>query len=216
MIGEFLIIKSRISELVKPNFKNKNDSVLDLGCGNNPYYHKNIAGKLFCFDIRKTRTSNVVGNASSLPFKNSSFDSVISINSFYYFENPFESSKEVSRVLKKNGRFFLVTPFIYPMHDVPDDKYRFTEFGIRTLLKDNFSIKEIKAIGGIFNLPAVITHSIMKGFKLMFPKNLRFLSLPLIAILYPIYVAAQIFSILDVLDRTGRWPTYYFVLTVKK
>ena len=216
MIGEFFMIKSRILKLVKSNFKNKNDSVLDLGCGNEPYYHKDITGKLVCFDIKKTGTGNVVGNANLLPFKNNTFDSVVSINSFYYFDDPFASSKEVCRVLKKNGRFFLITPFIYPIHDVPDDKYRFTEFGLREIFKNDFTIKEIKTIGGIFNLKAIFFHSMIKGLKFIFPKPLRFLSILLIIVLYPLYLLAQLLSLLDVLDRTRRWPTYYFVLAVKK
>ncbi len=216
MIGDFFIIKFRILKLVKLNFANKNEIVLDLGCGDKPYYHKNVNGRLFCFDIRKTKTSNVVGDANSLPFKNNTFDSVISINSFYYFEDPFESSKEVSRVLKKNGRFFLIMPFIYPVHDVPNDKYRFTEFGIKELLKDNFSIKNIKTIGGIFNLKAVFFHSVIKGLPIIFPKPLKLLSIQLIIVFYPFYIFAQFLSLLDVLDSTGRWPTYYFVLAVKK
>ena len=111
MIGEFFIIKSKILDIVKINFAKKNEAILDLGCGDKPYYHKKINGKLFCFDIRKTKTNNVVGDAKLLPFKNSAFDAVININSFYYFDNPFNSSKEVSRVLKKNGRFFKNLPF---------------------------------------------------------------------------------------------------------
>jgi len=216
MIGEFFIIKSRISKLVKSNFGHKKEDILDLGCGDNPYYHKYVNGKLLCFDIRKTRTSNVVGNANSLPFKNGSFDSVISINSFYYFENPFDSSKEVGRVLRKGGKFFLIMPFMYPIHDAPHDKYRFTEFGIKEILKRNFTIKELKAIGGIFNLKAVFFHSIIKGLKFMLPKWLIFLSIPLIIVLYLFYILAQLFSLLDFLDRTGRWPTYYFVVAIKK
>ena len=216
MIGEFFIIKSRISKLVKSNFSGKGGHVLDIGCGDSPYYHKYINGKLLCFDLRKTKISNVVGNANSLPFKSGSFDSVISINSFYYFENPFDSCNEISRVLKKNGRFFLVMPFIYPIHDAPDDKYRFTEYGIKTLLKDKFTIKELKTIGGIFNFKAVFFHSLIKGLRFVFPKPLRFVSIPLIILLYPFYILTQILSLLDVLDRTGRWPTYYFVLAVKK
>ena len=216
MIGEFFIIKSRILKLVNHNFKNKNGRVLDLGCGGNPYYHKNINGRLFCLDIRKTKISDVTGDANLLPFKDNVFDAVISINSFYYFDNPFLCAKEVSRVLRKNGKFLLVMPFIYPIHDAPYDKYRFTEYGITNLLKENFEIKHIKTIGGIFNLPAVMLHSLMKGTNFILPKYLRFLSFPIIILLYPFYILAQIFSLLDFFDKTGRWPTYYFALAVKK
>lgn len=216
MIGEFFIIKSRILKLVERNFTKKNEIILDLGCGDRPSYHKKINGKLFCFDIRKTRMRNIVGDANLLPFKNKIFDAVISINSFYYFSDPFTSAKEVSRILKKGGKFILVLPFIYPVHDAPIDKYRFTEFGIKTLLKDNFTIKEIKSIGGIFNLPAVVFHSLIKGIHFMTPKSPRLILSSLIVVLYPFYVIAQIFSLLDFLDKTRRWSTHYFVLALKK
>lgn len=216
MIGEFFIIKYRILKLVGLNFSDKGEKILDIGCGDKPRYHKKISGKLVCFDIRKTKISHVVGNASSLPFKDNVFDGVISINSFYYFNNPFESAKEVSRVLKKNGIFFLITPFIYPTHDAPIDKYRFTEYGINILLRDSFIIKEVLPIGGIFNLPAVILHSLIKGARFIMPKSFKFISIPIIILIYPFYIATQIFSLLDFIATSRRWATHYFVLAVKK
>ena len=215
MLGGFFLIKDRILKLAGANFADKTKLILDLGCGNKPYYHNNVNGKLVCFDIKKTKINDVIGDASSLPFKNNAFDVILSINSFYYFNNPFISVKEVSRILKKNGKFILIMPFIYPIHDAPDDKYRFTEFGIKSLLEDDFAIKELQCIGGIFNLPAVIMHSLLKGFRFM-PKPFKIISIPLTIVLYPIYMLAQVFSLLDFFDRTGRWPTYYFVLAAKK
>ena len=108
-------------------------------------------------------------------------------------------------------------PFIYPIHDAPNDKYRFTKYGIREILKNEFIVKEIKTIGGIFNLPAVFFHSLVKGIPLMFPKSIRkYISFIPIIILYPFYIAAQLISILDFLDKSGRWPTYYFSVAIKK
>ena len=125
--------------------------------------------------------------------------------------------KEFSRILKKSGKLIIIMPFIYPIHDAPDDKYRFTEYGIRELLKDDFGIKEIKTIGGIFNLPAVFFHSLIKGIPLLVPKSLRKLvSFLSIIVFYPFYILAQLVSLLDILDKSGRWPTYYFTATIKK
>jgi SAM-dependent methyltransferase len=216
MIWEFFIIKAKFLSLFKSFFPDKNKKVLDLGCGSNPYYHKCIKCDIYCLDIKKTKISDVVGTASSLPFKDRMFDAVISVNSFYYFNNPFDSIKEVSRILKKNGKLLILMPFIYPIHDAPHDKYRFTEYGIRNLLKEDFIIKRLHSLGGIFNLPAVMFHSLIKGARLMVPKPLRFITYPIIAALYPFYIIAQIFSLLDFLDNTGRWATYYFVFALKK
>jgi len=213
---EYFIIRIKINSLFKGIFS-KNEIVLDVGCGNKPYYHKNIKAKIVCADIVKTKKSHIICDASSLPLKKSKFDGIICVNSLYYYKNSFKAIEEFSHALKKNGKLVLIVPFMYPIHDVPEDRYRFTEYGIKELLKENFEIKKIKTIGGIFNLPAVFFHSLIKGIPLIFPSSLRkitgFFS---IIIFYIPYILAQILSLLDFLDMTRRWPTYYFVVAIKK
>ena len=216
MLFEFFILKRKVRKHISNVFSDGKEKTLDLGCGEKPFYHRDMKGEIVAFDMAKTETTHVVGDAGSIPFKNNTFDSVISLNSFYYFDNPFVSVKEIARVMKKNGKMFLMMPFIYPVHDVPHDKYRFTEFGIRTLFEKNFEVAEIGTIGGIFNVPAVMLHSIIKGMKFILPKSLVFLSIIFAIILWPLYIAAQIISILDFIDKTRRWPTYYYFIAVKK
>ena len=216
MLGEFFIIKKKIKNLINSEFKNKNNKILDLGCGENPYYHQDISGKIICLDIKKTSKAHLVSDADKLPFKPNSFDEVVSINSFYYFKNPFEVVKNINKILKKNGKLIMIVPFFYPIHDAPEDRYRFTEFGLRTLLEENFKIERIETIGGVFNHPVVILHSLIKGIPLLFPKKMRSVVQIATYILWPFYILAQIFSILDVFDKTGRFATYYFVVAGKK
>jgi SAM-dependent methyltransferase len=190
--------------------------ILDLGCGKKPYYHKFIKGKLICSDINKSRTANLICDSHNIPFKKEKFDKVLCINAFYYFSNPFVVIEEVYRILKKDGKLILMLPFIYPIHDVPVDKYRFTEYGIRNLLKDKFKIEKIETIGSIFNLPSVILHSLIKGIPLISPKYLKnIIKIITTIISYPFYLFFQLFSLLDFLDFTKRWPTYYFVIASK-
>ncbi len=216
MIGEFFIIAGKIKKNVGYVFTNDKDKILDLGCGNRPYYHKSIKGNIICFDKSKTKITDVVGDADKLPFKTNLFDKIISINSFYYFKNPFSVVKDLHRILKKDGKLVLVVPFFYPLHDAPFDKYRFTEHGLRLLLEEEFKIEKIKTIGGIFNVPAIIFHALIKGVPLMFTKPLRNFIQIIMYIFYPFYIIAQLFSIFDIFDRTGRFATYYFVVASKK
>jgi len=216
MIGEFFIIKKRILRLIKGQFKNS-DIVLDVGCGEKPYYHESVKSRMICADIKKTKKSHIVCDASCLPLKKARFDGIICVNSLYYYGNPFEAVKGFSHVLKKNGKLILITPFIYPIHDIPDDKYRFAEYGLREILKNDFEIKEIKTIGGIFNIPAVFFHSVIKGAPLMLPKPIRpIIRLFALIIFYIPYMLAQLLSLLDFLDRTRRWPTYYLTVALRK
>ena len=217
MTLEFVIIRKRLLKCFKSAAKKDTDRILDLGCGQKPYYHSKLKGRIVCFDKLHTKKAHIIGDANCLPFKSNSFDKAVSVNSLYYFKNPFNVAWDIARILRKNGQLILVMPFIYPIHDAPYDKYRFTEYGIRELLKHDFQILEIRAIGGIFNLPAVFFHSLIKGTSLLAPKSSRrAVSLFSTIVLYPFYIIAQLISLLDFLDKTKRWPTYYFVVAVKK
>lgn len=203
IFGEFFILKRRIKKLIKSIPQKKQELVLDVGCGESPHYHMLIKGKIVSVDMKKSRTTNIICDSHNIPLKKEKFDKVLCINSFYYFSNPFAAIKEARRVLKKDGKLIMQMPFIYPIHDAPFDKYRFTEYGISGLLKNDFKIEKIKAVGGIFSLPSVILHSLVKG-------------APMFIILYPIYILTQFLSIFDPLDFSGRWPTYYFITASKK
>ncbi len=216
MLWEFFIIKAKVRNALKDVFKSS-DSVLDVGCGDNPYYHKGIKAKISCTDLRQTKKTHFVGDAMRLPVKKGKFDGIVNINSLYYYNEPSMAIKAFANALKKNGKLVLMVPFMYPIHDAPDDKYRFTKYGIIKLLKDDFEIKNIKAIGGIFNLPAVFFHSLIKGIPLMSPKRVRLvIKLFSIIVFYPSYILAQLLSILDFIDTSGRWATYFLVVAVKK
>lgn len=216
MLWEFFIIKAKVRNALKDAFKSS-DSVLDVGCGDNPYYHKGIKAKISCTDLRQTKKTHFVGDAMRLPVKKGKFNGIVNINSLYYYNEPSMAIKAFANALKKNGKLVLMVPFMYPIHDAPDDKYRFTKYGIIKLLKDDFEIKNIRAIGGIFNLPAVFFHSLIKGLPLMAPKYSRgIVKLFCIILFYPFYLLAQLLSLLDFLDKSGRWATYYFAVAVKK
>ena len=216
MIGQFFLVSRRIKKKVKNIFTDKEDLILDIGCGDAPYYHKSIKGKIVGFDISEHESLHVRGSADMLPFKKKTFDKIISVNSFYYFKNPFSVAEGLANILKKDGKLIAVIPFFYPIHDVPHDKYRFTEYGIREILESNFEVQRVETIGGIFNIPAIMIHSLIKGGPLIFSGIAKKIAKVILIIFYPLYFIAQIFSLLDFLDKTKRFPTYYFIEARKK
>lgn len=216
MIWEFFLIRKKLENRILRIFSNNYDKILDIGSGKKPHYHKSIKGRLICFDIRQMANTHIVGDASHLPFRKNSFDKIISVNSFYYFENPFEVAGDMARILKSNGKLVLVMPFFYPIHDAPYDRYRFSEYGLRTILDKDFRINRLEALGGIFTLPSVMFHGLIKGFPLVFPKPLRQTARIISYLLFPAYMLLQLLGIFDFLDRTRRVPTYYLVVASKK
>lgn len=217
IFGEFVIQRAQLIRRISGIFTDDRNKVLDIGCGNNPYYHNYMKGKVTCFDIKKSKIAHIVGDADYLPFRKNSFDKIIMVNSLYYFKNPFKVIENAAGLLKKGGRLVIITPFFYPIHDAPVDKYRFTEHGLKTMLQDYFKVEKIEPIGGIFTFPAVALHSLIKGLPLIAPRYLKaIIKILAYVVFYIPYLLAQLISILDVLDRTKRFPTYYFAVAARR
>lgn len=98
----------------------KNGLVLDVGSATGDYAIDlwNDGYDVICCDIDlenlrtlKTKEGNldaVEGNAVELPFKDESFETVMSLNSFRYFINGRKSLTEFNRVLKTGGLLVLI------------------------------------------------------------------------------------------------------------
>jgi SAM-dependent methyltransferase len=213
---EFFFIGRKVKRNIRKLFSNGKDLVIDIGSGKSNY-HEYMKGKIVSFDIQQSDKVSVIGDADFLPFREGKFDKIITINSMYLFKYPHKFVEASSKILKKGGKLVFMNPYFYPVHDAPNDRYRFSRYGIETLLEKNFKIEKIESMGGFFSLPAIIIHSMLKGIPILFPKPLQGLAYVVSFIVFYIpYLLAQLFSLLDFLDRTGRYPMYYFVVATKK
>ena len=79
---------------------------------------------------------SLVESASHLAFRDRSVDLVICENVIEHVYDPQGLLKETRRVLRRGGCLFLVTPFLFPLHDVPYDFFRYTEYSLKRLLHD--------------------------------------------------------------------------------
>ncbi len=117
---------------------------LDVGCGSALY------GTLFpnrtTLDIaaRPGVQVDIVADAHHLPMiPDASYDVVLCTEVLEHLHTPHKAIAEFRRILTPGGRLILTTRFIFPLHDVPGDYYRFTKYGLRHLLQD-FQILELK------------------------------------------------------------------------
>ena len=62
-------------------------------------------------------------------------------------KNPHLAIKNVYDLIEKGSLVLLSTPFIFNIHDEPNDFYRFTKYGLKEIFKD-FSKVEIKEKNG--------------------------------------------------------------------
>ena len=138
------------------------DRTLEIGVGNDAY--RTLFPNRISLD-REQRPGvhvDVVADAHHLPFQTNEFDCVVCIAVLEHVLNPTQVVKEVHRVLKPGGLFLVSVPFIYPLHDVPSDYWRFTKYGLTQLLQE-FDIVECKADTNTMEAIAVLFQRI--GFQ---------------------------------------------------
>lgn len=111
--------------------------VLDVGAGFRPIYYSNVVN----LEVKDYPTTDVIGVADRLPFKNDSFDGVISIAVLEHVKDPFACAREIARVLKPGGWLKCCVPFLQPLHGYPHHYFNMTHEGLRTLFEPFLTIE---------------------------------------------------------------------------
>ena len=128
---------------------------LDVGSGNSPYKKYLNVDEYISIDREDTQAvtyqknkNKINADAKHLPFENDFADSVLLNQVLEHIDDYEKVLEEIQRVLKKNGIFVISVPFIYNIHSEPNDYFRFSEYGLRYLLKKyNFEIVEFFYLG---------------------------------------------------------------------
>ncbi|QQS35707.1 MAG: class I SAM-dependent methyltransferase [Ignavibacteriales bacterium] len=131
-------------------------TILDLGCGMQPYrkYYESRFSKIITADVEnRSGKTDVMLTSEILPFENEQFDLVLFTEVIEHIPDPFTAIREVSRILKPGGTLLITWPFNYPMHEIPNDHFRYTEFQMERLLKNNeINIIRLKRRGNSWSI----------------------------------------------------------------
>ena len=93
-------------------------------------------------EARDGVTVDIIADAHDLHMIDSeSFDVVLCTEVLEHLHSPAKAISEFHRVLKTGGVLIITTRFIFPLHDTPNDFFRFTKYGLKELLKE-FEIKD--------------------------------------------------------------------------
>jgi len=111
--------------------------ILDVGAGYRPVYYSNVVN----FEMMDYATTDVIGLAHRLPFKDNAFDGVISIAVLEHVKDPFRCAAEIARVLKPGGWLKCCVPFLQPLHGYPHHYFNMTHEGLRTLFEGRLIIE---------------------------------------------------------------------------
>jgi len=89
------------------------------------------------------RPTDVLADGHMLPFRDRGVGTVFCFETLEHVVNPMGFVKEVSRVLKEGGIFYLTTVFVWVYHPEPVDYWRFTTTAIKMLLS-SFKLLPLK------------------------------------------------------------------------
>lgn len=131
----------------------QNKKLLDIGCGSKPYKllferlditYEGIDFKEFSknpsFELNKPNFyfhKNYKKDFKMPQFEDKSYDVVVAFQVLEHHEKPEVFFSEVKRILKKRGHLIISFPFIWELHEEPNDFQRLTHYKIQKLCGEN-------------------------------------------------------------------------------
>jgi len=151
-------IRTSIKKALDDNLDSFQGVLLDIGCGEMPYkdylLKKSRIDKYIGMDIenpeyQKKIKPDVFWDGIKIPLADNSVDTVMATEVFEHTPVIDSVLNEIFRVLKPSGTLFFTVPYLWPLHDVPHDEYRYTPFSLGRHFKiAGYENINIKATGG--------------------------------------------------------------------
>lgn len=151
-------IRRAILEALRQNLHLFRGELLDVGCGRMPYkplltgpgsqVTRYIGLDVEGYDAGDARP-DITWQDGSIPLPDGSVDSALATEVFEHCPEPERVMAEICRVLRPGAPLFFTVPFLWPLHEVPHDEYRFTPFALQRLLETGgFVDVQLTATGG--------------------------------------------------------------------
>ncbi|MCX6318197.1 MAG: class I SAM-dependent methyltransferase [Bacteroidetes bacterium] len=153
------VIRSSIWKAVQACASKFSGHLLDVGCGRKPYRQYLLENKFIerysGLDIESAIVyeehvkPEYTWDGVTMPFADNSFDTLMATEVLEHCPDPHVTILEMKRVLKPGGLLFFTVPFLWNLHEVPHDEYRYTPFALERIFKECGMVDiEINAHGG--------------------------------------------------------------------
>jgi SAM-dependent methyltransferase len=139
--------------------------LLDVGCGDKPYEHifrpyvTEYVGVEYAevFETthgsKRERRPDVYYDGKTLPFESRSFDTVLSVQVLEHTPHPQTVMNEMGRVAKSGGLVIVHVPFSFRLHEEPNDFFRYTPHGLRSMFdKAGIEVEDVWPMGGLWSV----------------------------------------------------------------
>ena len=167
-------------------------------------FNKKKTKKIYFSNFFKNKDKNK--NYISLDLENKNkekkkFKSVVAFNVLEHIYDDTNAINEFKKILKKGGKLYISTPFLYRFHEAPKDYKRYTlEYFEKNLKRNNFKIKKKLSLG---------TGPFLASYSLIFDYLNK---IPLIS--YPIIILCYIFDIFLMSFHKNKTNKFYPICIV--
>jgi len=153
---DLYLVRSSILRALKEFLPQCKGVFLDVGCGEMPYKQLILqyAEKYIGLDIenpayQKAVKPDIFWDGKHIPLNDNSIDCAMATELFEHLPDIETVLKEIRRVLKSGGSLFFTIPFLWPLHDMPHDEYRYTPVSLQRHLRNaGFDGIRIISLGG--------------------------------------------------------------------
>lgn len=183
------IPRTRIGAFLQKHASDK--LTLDLGGWNKPY--KRFFPNSVSLDIEETLGVDIVADAHDLHMiKDGEFENILCTEVLEHLHSPHKAIDEMYRVLKPGGTLILTTRFIFPLHNIPDDYFRYTRYGLKLLLK-KFSKVEIIEEAGTIETLAILFERFAYQTDILWlkPLSILWLILSKLTLIFPKFITRE-------------------------
>lgn len=151
-------VRSSILASVKTEAASFYGVVLDVGCGFMPYrklvesvpsVQQYVGMDLEHPTYYGEAQPELKWDGRHIPAEDQTFDCVMATEFLEHYSDPEGILKEIFRVTKPDGKFFATVPFIWNLHELPHDQYRYTPYSLERHLRNaGFKNIKVQALGG--------------------------------------------------------------------
>ena len=201
LINPFYFIRKRLVDKIASLAPQLHGKLLDFGCGAKPYQElfSNVESYIGV-DIEdegqhdhKNEQIDFYYDGKTLPFDNETFDSILTSEVLEHVPDVDSILKELTRVLKPNGKILVTVPFAWQEHELPYDFRRFTTTGLKKCLTDkNFDILIEEKTGHYIEVVIQLWMTYLRS--LIYVKN-KYINLILnVIFIFPVCITGLLYS----------------------
>jgi SAM-dependent methyltransferase len=222
-------MRAPLKKFISSNCHLAKGILVDVGCGAMPYkeYFSKWVDTYVGLDHPVARAMveglgdqhpDLYGEANSIGLKSGSVHTVLMTEVLEHTGDPQLVVEEISRILAADGIFFLTVPFLYHVHGVPYDFFRFTKWGLLKMLGENdFEILTMIEQGNYWTTSAIMANNYLFSVLLDNTPARKAARIALIPLVLPLMFAVNAAGhLLGMLSGPDCFMSGIFVIAKKK